>query len=133
MEITGEQGADVVFDPVGDTLFAQARRCVGWNGRYLVIGFAGGGIPSLEANYTILKSMSLVGVAYGISAIKDPGMNAANFRQLLQWYLEGRLRPHIGKNYPFDKLPDACREMHAGKTVGKTVVGIVEEVSGHDA
>lgn len=129
MALTSDQGVDVVFDPVGDALFTQARRCVGWDGRYLVIGFAGGAIPSLEANYTILKSMSLVGVAYGMSAIKNPAMNAANFAQLLQWYLEGRLHPHIGKHYPFDELPVACREMHAGRTLGKTVVDIIDQAS----
>ncbi len=82
MELTGGRGVDVVFDPVGGALFDEAKRCVAWNGRYLVVGFAAGDIPSLAANYTILKSMALIGVAFGMSAIKDPATNEENFRQL---------------------------------------------------
>jgi len=123
--ITGGTGADVIFDPVGGRLFDQAKRCTAWNGRYLVIGFAGGEIPTLEANYTILKSMSLVGVAYGMSALTNPAMNAENFRQLFSWHEQGLLKPYIGQSYPFSQLPDACREMHSGKTVGKTVVKFI--------
>jgi len=123
--ITNGAGADVIFDPVGGSLFDQAKRCSGWNSRYLVVGFAGGEIPKLEANYTILKSMSLVGVAYGVSALTNPAMNADNFRQLFAWHEQGLLKPYIGKSYPFSQLPDACGEMHSGKTVGKTVVEFI--------
>ncbi|CAN5422096.1 NADPH:quinone oxidoreductase family protein [soil metagenome] len=124
MELTGGAGVDVVFDPVGDKLFDEAKRCIAWNGRYLVIGFAGGDIPTLGANYTILKSMSLVGVAFGMSAIKDPATNADNFHQLFQWYAEGRLRPHVGTVTTFDQLPQAAAELYAGRAVGKTVIEI---------
>jgi NADPH2:quinone reductase len=122
MDITGGAGVDVVFDPVGGALFDQARRCVGWNGRYLVVGFAAGEIPVMPANYPLLKSMSLVGVAFGMSAIKDPVMNHANFRQLFDWFGDGRLRPHVGDVLAFDELPRACAELHAGRVVGKTVI-----------
>ena len=73
MALTGDQGVDVVFDPVGDALFAQARRCVGWDGRYLVIGFAGGAIPSLEAGLeTARNALSvLVGEIPGTLQIPD--------------------------------------------------------------
>ena len=60
------------------------------------MGFAAGDIPVMPANYTILKSMALIGVAYGMSAIKDPTMNRANFSQLFAWYAAGHLRAHIG-------------------------------------
>lgn len=122
MALTEERGADVIFDPVGDALFDQARRCAGWNCRYLIVGFAGGEIPNFAVNYSILKSMSVVGVAYGMSAIKDPAMNEANFRQLFSWYGQGLLAPHIGKCYSLSELPLALREMRAGATLGKTVV-----------
>jgi NADPH:quinone reductase len=122
MDITGGAGVDVVFDPVGGTLFDQARRCVGWNGRYLVIGFAAGDIPVMPANYPLLKSMSLVGVAFGMSAVKDPAMNQANFRQLFSWFEEGTLQPHIGDVLAFNDLPRACAELHAGRAIGKTVI-----------
>jgi NADPH2:quinone reductase len=122
MDSTQRAGVDVVFDPVGGALFDQARRCVGWNGRYLVVGFAAGDIPVMPANYTILKSMALIGVAYGMSAINDPAMNRANFDQLFAWYDAGKLRAHIGDVAPFGELRRACTQMYAGSTIGKTVI-----------
>jgi NADPH2:quinone reductase len=124
MDITDGAGVDVVFDPVGGALFDQARRCVGWNGRYLVVGFAAGDIPVMPANYTILKSMALIGVAYGMSAIKDPTMNRANFSQLFAWYAAGHLRAHIGNVVTFGELRGACAQMYAGTAIGKTVIEI---------
>jgi NADPH2:quinone reductase len=122
LELTGGAGVDVVFDPVGDDLFRPALRSLGWNGRYLVIGFAGGDIPEVAVNYTILKSIAVVGVAYGMSAIRDPAMNAENFQRLFDWYEQGLLKPHIGNRRACAELPDALREMHAGRALGKTVV-----------
>ncbi|MDX1733615.1 MAG: NADPH:quinone oxidoreductase family protein [Halioglobus sp.] len=122
LELTGGDGVDVVFDPVGHDLFKPALRSLGWNGRYLVIGFAGGDIPQLGINYTILKSIAVVGVAYGMSAIHDPAMNAENFERLFDWYEQGLLKPHVGRQYQCRELPDALREMSAGNTLGKTVV-----------
>jgi NADPH2:quinone reductase len=124
MDITNGAGVDVVFDPVGGALFDQARRCVGWNGRYLVVGFAAGDIPVMPANYTILKSMALIGVAYGMSAMKDPAVNRANFSQLFAWYTAGQLRTHIGSVATFGELRRACAQMHAGSAIGKTVIEI---------
>jgi NADPH2:quinone reductase len=66
--------------------------------------------------------MSLVGVAFGMSAIKDPAMNRANFRQLFGWFDAGSLRPSVGDVLPFGDLPRACAELHAGRTIGKTVI-----------
>jgi NADPH:quinone reductase len=122
LALTDGKGVDVVFDPVGDALFKPASRSLGWNGRYLVIGFAGGEIPQLGINYTILKSISVVGVAYGMSAIHDPAMNAENFERLFHWYEQGLLKPYIGKQYACEQLPDALREMESGQTLGKSVV-----------
>ena len=122
MEWTGGKGVDVVFDPVGDKLFEEARRCVGWMGRYLVIGFAGGKIPSLSINYVLLKSMSLVGVAWGVAAMKDPAMNRANFEQLFAWYEAGKIKPYVGKRYAFEHAREACADMYAGNAIGKSVI-----------
>ena len=120
--LTDNQGVDVVYDPVGDSLFDQAIRCVGWNGRYLVVGFAGGNIPTMRANYTILKSIAMIGVAYGMSAIKDPAMNNENFAQLFSWYQQGKVKPMVGKCYSVEQFPDAMAELYAGQAIGKTVI-----------
>lgn len=124
MALTGGQGVDVIFDPVGGELFKQAVRCSGWNSRYLVIGFAAGDIPQLGINYTILKSFALIGVAYGMSAIKDPAMNEANFQQLFRWYGEGKLQPAIGHRYRIEELPSALAEIYRGETLGKSVIAL---------
>lgn len=120
--LTGGHGADVVFDPVAADLFRPAVRSVAWNGRYLVIGFAGGDIPALEINYTLIKSISLIGVAYGMSAIKDPEMNAENFKQLFSWYQQGLIKPSIGKQYSKNDIQAALAELYAGQAIGKTVI-----------
>ena len=125
MEITQGEGTDVIYDPVGGPLFEQAKRCAAFNCRYLVVGFAAGGIPNIALNYTLLKSMSVVGVGYGLSALKDPAMNNANFAQLFDWYQQGLLKPNIGRRCTLEELPDALRQMHAGKTIGKTVVDFI--------
>jgi len=122
LELTDGAGADVIFDPVGGSLFDEAKRCAAWNGRYLVIGFAGGDIPQLGINYTIVKSISVVGVAYGLSAIKDPAANTANFRQLFDWYSEGRIKPHVGSLYSLEALPEACTALRERRATGKTVI-----------
>ena len=120
--LTDGAGVDVVFDPVGDALFEQAVRCVGWNGRYLVVGFAGGEIPTLKANYTIIKSLSVIGVAFGMSAINDPAMNAANFAQLFSWYEQGLVKPLVSEVYELEQLPEALAALYAGEAIGKLVV-----------
>jgi len=124
LELTGGQGADVIFDPVGDKLFEPARRSIAFGGRYLVVGFAGGEIPTLSVNHTLLKSMSVCGVVWGVWAMRDPRTNAANFEQLFAWFEQGRIKPYIGSLRPFTELADACRELHAGKAIGKTVIQI---------
>jgi NADPH2:quinone reductase len=63
-----------------------------------------------------------VGVAFGMSAIRDPAMNRANFQQLFDWYDEGLLRTHVGDIVAFGDLPRACAQLHAGQAIGKTVI-----------
>ena len=120
--ITGGKGVDIVFDPVGDKLFKPALRSLAWNGRYLVIGFAGGEIPQVGINYTLIKSISIVGVAYGMSAMQDPKMNNGNFQQLFEWYEKGLIKPMIGKTYNNSEMPKALAELYAGNAAGKTIV-----------
>jgi NADPH:quinone reductase len=82
---TGGRGADVVFDTVGGPDVREPLRSLAWNGRYLVIGFASGDIPTIKVNQTILKCISIVGVAYGLSAILDPRANTEDFKHLFDW------------------------------------------------
>ncbi|MEX1008801.1 MAG: NADPH:quinone oxidoreductase family protein [Acidimicrobiia bacterium] len=123
-ELTGGIGVDVVFDPVGGGDFREYLRCLAWNGRYLVVGFAAGDIPSVGLNLILLKSISVVGVAYGASARLDPAANAHNFEQLFRWYDAGLLHPVIGHHFPLEQGADALRVVGNRGALGKVIVEI---------
>ena len=123
-ELTGGGGVDVLFDNVGGPDVRDLLRCLGWNGRYLVVGVAGGDVPTIGLNQTILKSISIIGVAYGASAIIDPAGNRALFQQLFDWYRQGKVTPHIGAHFPLDQGADAIRAMTERKALGKLVLDI---------
>jgi NADPH2:quinone reductase len=121
-ESTAGRGVDVVFDTVGGSDARELLRCLAWNGRYLVIGFTSGEIPLIKANQTILKSVSVIGVAYGMSAIADPLGNAEDFGQLFAWYREGLVTPAIGHRFPLADAADAMRVVFERRALGKVVI-----------
>ncbi|GLX12325.1 oxidoreductase [Pseudomonas straminea] len=123
--LTNGQGVDVIYDPVGGPLFEEAFRCMAWNGRFLVVGFAaGGGIPALPANLPLLKGASLVGVFWGSFAQRQPADNAENFRQLFAWHAEGKLKPLVSQTFPLARGGEAIDALSQRKAVGKLVVTI---------
>jgi NADPH2:quinone reductase len=121
-EATGGRGVDVVFDTVGGADVREPLRSLAWAGRYLVVGFAGGEIPTIKANQTILKGISVVGVAYGMSAILDPAANREDFAQLFDWYRQGLVTPAIGHRFPLAQAADAMRVVFERRALGKVVV-----------
>ncbi|MFW5875118.1 MAG: NADPH:quinone oxidoreductase family protein [Myxococcota bacterium] len=114
-------GADVVYDPVGGEYAEQALRALKPFGRFLVIGFASGSIPSVRLNLALLKECSIVGVAWGAWAMRDPAGHARNIEELLALHGEGRLEPHISETLPIDRVPDALKAMDERKVKGKVV------------
>lgn len=122
--LTRSQGVDVVYDPVGGELAQQALRSMGWEGRYLVVGFASGTIPEFAANLTLLKGCQIVGVFWGAFAQRQPLENAANFQQLLAWVGEGRIKPEIARIYSFAEAPQAIADIGARRLSGKAVVRV---------
>lgn len=120
--LTGGQGPDVIFDPVGGDLAEPAFRSIGWGGRYLVVGFAGGEIPRLPLNLPLLKGASLVGVFWGEFARRDPQANARNMARLTEWVLDGTLRPLVSGRYPLERTPEALRALLDRRVTGKVVV-----------
>lgn len=120
--LTGGQGVDVVYDPVGGELFEQAVRSLAWNGRLLVVGFASGTIPQLPVNLTLLKGAAVVGVFWGAFAQRQPEDNAANFRQLFAWHAEGKLKPLVSQTYPLAETGAAIERLAQRQAVGKLVV-----------
>jgi NADPH2:quinone reductase len=119
---TAGRGVDVVFDPVGGEDIRDTLRAMAWNGRYAVIGFAGGTIPTVRLNQLILKSISFVGVAYGASVLVEPQVTRADMVTLFEWYENGLVTPHIGHRLPLDSAAEAMRIVFDRKARGKVVL-----------
>jgi NADPH2:quinone reductase len=117
-----ELGVDVIYDPVGDKLAEPALRALGWGGRYLVIGFAGGGIPRLPLNVVLLKELNVLGVHWGARVEREPEAHRADLKQLLAWTARGKLKPHIHRTYRFEDCNAALAEIAARRVRGKVLL-----------
>jgi NADPH2:quinone reductase len=115
-------GADVIYDPVGGDLFAQALRCIKVEGRILVIGFASGTIPQVAANYLLLKNASAVGVFWGGYRKRHPEVIRRGLETLLAWHAEGKLKPHSSHQLPLEGAAEAMNLILARKSIGKVVL-----------
>lgn len=120
--LTGSRGVDVVYDPVGGALAEPALRAVGWRGRYLVIGFAGGTIPALPWNLPLLKGSAIVGVFWGEFVRREPQGFAVAMRELAQWYAQGKVKPVIDQRLPMSALRDAYARMASRQVRGKLLL-----------
>ncbi len=120
--LTGGRGPDIVYDPVGGDLAEPAFRAIAWRGRYLVVGFAAGGIPALPFNLPLLKGASVVGVFWGDHVRREPAANAKALGELARWYGEGKIKPVIDTLLPMSELATAYRRMAAREIKGKLVM-----------
>ncbi len=120
--LTGGKGPDVVYDPVGGDLAEPVFRSIAWRGRYLVVGFAGGGIPALPLNLMLLKGASVVGVFWGDFVRREPEAFKRDMQQLGQWYAEGKVKPVMDQTLPLSELMAAYTRMGERKVVGKLVL-----------
>jgi NADPH2:quinone reductase len=121
-QIAGERGVDVVYDPVGGALSEPALRSVGWRGRFLVVGFAGGEIPRLPANLPLLKGSAVVGVYWGEWMKREPQAAQREMGELLGWLAEGRVKPHVSARYPLARAHEAVAALAGRSVTGKVVV-----------
>jgi NADPH:quinone reductase len=120
--LTGGRGPDVVYDPVGGALAEPVFRSIAWRGRYLVVGFALGTIPSLPLNLTLLKGASIVGVFWGDFVAREPKAHAAGMAQLAAWYAQGLVKPAIDRRLPMSELPAAYARMASREVQGKVLM-----------
>ena len=120
-ELTDGKGVDVVYDCVGGDKAELALRAIGWEGRFLVIGFTAG-IPAIPLNLALLKSCQIIGVFYGAMTAREPEKNAAISNQLIEWVANGDLQPHVSGHYPLERAGDALRALIDRKAAGKLVV-----------
>jgi NADPH2:quinone reductase len=121
-DILGEKGVDVVYDAVGGKYSEPALRSMAWRGRFLVVGFASGEIPSFQANLTLLKGCSIVGVFWSSFAEREPEKSNQNFKELLEWMKAGKIKQHIHRVYSFDESILALQDLMDRKIIGKAVV-----------
>ena len=120
--LTQGKGPDVIYDPVGGDLAEPAFRSIAWRGRYLVVGFAAGPIPSLPLNLALLKGASIVGVFWGDFARREPAAQNAMMKELVDWYRQGRIKPVIDTILPMSELKAAYARMGSRQVMGKLVL-----------
>lgn len=120
-EITNGRGVDVVYDPVGGDYSEQAIRGMAWNGRFLVIGFASGPIPSIPLNLALLKGCSIVGVFWGRFMQEEPAVQQANIAALWTMFGEGKLRPIIKDVFPIEDYEAGYAAMIERRARGKVI------------
>lgn len=127
---TEGRGADVIFDPVGGTVFQESMRCIASEGRLLPIGFAGGDIPQIPANLVLVKNVSVLGVYWGYymgwarqapPASLEPRRRAA-FSEMLGWAAAGQLRPHTHRHYALGDFREALNALSAREVIGRNVL-----------
>ena len=119
----GKAGFQVIYDPVGGDYAEPALRSIGWEGRYLVVGFPAG-IPKLPLNLTLLKSCDVCGVFWGAFAARDPQANAAHVATLFDLWAAGKIAPRVTETFAFDRGGDAIAKMAARGAIGKLVVEV---------
>lgn len=120
--LTRDRGADVIFDPVGGDVFDESTRCIAFNGRLLVIGFAGGRIASVNTNIPLIKGFSVVGVRAGEYGRQLPERGRVVRDQIWQWAADGKTRPTVFAELPLDRWRDAFELMRDRRLVGKVVL-----------
>jgi NADPH2:quinone reductase len=123
-ELTDGRGVDVVYDAVGGPYAEPALRALALDGRYLVVGFASGEIPAVPLNLTLLRGTSIVGVYLREFARQHPTLYRERVDELLRWWGEGRIRPHISRTYALAEAPQALRDLADRVVRGKAVVDV---------
>lgn len=123
-EISGHNGVDVIYDPVGGDFSEAAFRSIAWKGRFLVIGFAAGPIPKIPLNLPLLKGADLRGVFWGAFTMRDPAGNRANIDDLLGWLADGTLKPHVDSVFPLEEAAAALNKIAARDVKGKVLLRV---------
>jgi NADPH2:quinone reductase len=121
-ELTGGKGVDVVYDPVGGDYAEPAIRSMGWNGRYLVIGFASGPIPKIPLNLMLLKGCSVVGVFWGRFSGEEPEENIKNIGELWELFESGKISPVVTDSFSFDQYEEAFNCLIERRARGKVIM-----------
>ena len=118
----GPAGVDVVLDMVGGDVFEAALRTLAWSGRLVVVGFAGGGIPAVKANYLLVRNIAVSGLQWSDYRDRDPAWVTRVQHELLRLLAGRRIDPVVAGCYPLHDAPAALRRLAAGSVQGKLVL-----------
>jgi NADPH2:quinone reductase len=121
-EITGGRGADVIYDPVGGDAFDASLRCIAWEGRIVVIGFASGRVPQAPANLLLVKNCDVIGFYWGSYRARKPAQVRASYEQLFRWFEDGKLKPHVSHVLDLGQAAQALDLLRRRKATGKVVL-----------
>ncbi|MFE2283669.1 NADPH:quinone oxidoreductase family protein [Streptomyces sp. NPDC059443] len=121
-EFTGGRGADVVYDSVGGDAYTASAKCVAFEGRIIVVGFASGTIPAPALNHALVKNYAVLGLHWGLYAAKDPAAVAACHAELTRLAADGSIRPLVSERVPLAGAADAVQRVADGTTTGRLVV-----------
>jgi len=121
-EFTQGRGADVIYDSVGGDITDKSLKCIAWNGRLLIIGFASGQIPEIKANRILLKNIAVTGLHWGAHAKFEPEKIPLTFDALFELHEQGKIAPVIYRNYALEELPDALEALGTRRTYGKVII-----------
>ena len=121
-DLTGGRGADVAYDPVGGETFTASLRSMAFEGRILVIGFAGGSVPQIPANHLLVKNVDVIGLNWPAYAELNPAVMTSSFQTLMQWYLDGAITPHVSATYPLQQAVEALDQVVGRRSTGKVVI-----------
>jgi NADPH2:quinone reductase len=120
--LTGGKGANVIYDPVGGDVFDASLRAIAFEGRLIVIGFAGGRVPQIPANHLMVKNVDAIGFNFGAYLEKAPAVTREAFSELAGWYVEGRIRPYVSDRFTLEETPAAIAHVMERRARGKAVV-----------
>jgi NADPH:quinone reductase len=120
-EFTGGRGADVVYDPVGGEAYAKSTKCIAFEGRIVIVGFASGDIPSAALNHALVKNYSILGLHWGLYGQQDPSAVVDCQNELARLAGDGLIRPLISERLVLSDVPGGLRRLGAGSTAGRIV------------
>jgi len=118
-DVTGGRGADVVYDPVGGDAYQRSTKCIAFEGRILVVGFAGGQIQSAALNHALVKNYSIVGLHWGLYLTKNPALVRACHEELSELAAAGVVKPLVSERLALDAVADGLKRLADGTTVGR--------------
>jgi NADPH2:quinone reductase len=122
----GKTGIEVAFDPVGGDTFDALFRTMAWGGRVVVIGFAGGRVQQIPANLLLVKNASAVGFWWGSYRRHAPELLAPAFAELIGWWSQGLLKPHVSNRLPLGEVGEALKVLKERRATGKVVLTLKE-------